>query len=82
MLLRGIEATDDEPLALQAKLEIGAVDDPLEREANAAADRVRRMAPAPPPLSAGDPRVSRQVREGPAPSPDAEPATQRGRQAS
>ena len=30
-------------ISIQAKLEIGAVDDPLEREADAVADRVMRM---------------------------------------
>jgi hypothetical protein len=43
---------------IQAKLEVGAVDDPLEREADAVADAVIGMA-APPPLRAAAPRVSR-----------------------
>jgi hypothetical protein len=53
--LRRLPAT---PLRLQPKLEIGAVDDPLEREADAMADAVVRMpdpalavSPAPPPVS-------------------------------
>jgi hypothetical protein len=44
---------------LQPKLEIGAVDDPLEREADAAADRVMRAPDAAPALSASAPRLSR-----------------------
>jgi hypothetical protein len=43
---------------IQAKLEVGAVDDPLEREADAVADAVMGMAAAPP-LRAAAPRVSR-----------------------
>ena len=45
--------------ALQAKLVVGAVDDPLEREADSVADRVMRMAD--PKITAGsiNPRVSR-----------------------
>jgi hypothetical protein len=43
---------------LQARLTIGAVDDPLEREADAAADRVMRMADPQVSLSAG-PTLSR-----------------------
>jgi hypothetical protein len=44
---------------LQPKLEIGAVDDPLEREADTVADRVMRMVDSGPPISAAPPRVSR-----------------------
>jgi hypothetical protein len=36
------------PLSVQAKLEVGAVDDPLEREADAVAERVMRMTHTPP----------------------------------
>lgn len=41
------------PQRLQRKLEIGAVDDPLETEADRAADHVMRM-PAPPPSDTGE----------------------------
>jgi hypothetical protein len=44
---------------LQTKLEIGAVDDPLEREANAAADRVMRMPDPALTISAAPLRISR-----------------------
>jgi Domain of unknown function (DUF4157) len=44
---------------LQPKLEIGAVDDPLEREADTVADRVMRMADPAPSITAAPPRVSR-----------------------
>jgi hypothetical protein len=50
------------PVALQAKLAIGAVNDPLEREADAVADQVMRMA---------DPALSHTAT---APSVSAEPA--------
>lgn len=39
----GAAATEPSPLPLQPKLHIGAVDDPLEREADRMADRVMRM---------------------------------------
>jgi Domain of unknown function (DUF4157) len=44
---------------LQTKLEIGAVDDPLEREADAVADRVMRMPDPAPSISAAPPRIRR-----------------------
>lgn len=44
-------------LGLQAKLEIGPVDDPLEREADEAADRVMRMPDPRIALSRADPKV-------------------------
>ena len=44
---------------VQAKLEIGAVDDPLEREADAVAGAVMGMAAPPASLTAAPPRVSR-----------------------
>jgi len=44
---------------LQPKLEIGAVDDPLEREADAVAERVMRMVDPTPSISAAPPRISR-----------------------
>lgn len=44
---------------LQAKLTVGAVNDPLEREADALADRVMRMADPAPGVSASPPRISR-----------------------
>lgn len=43
---------------LQAKLTVGAVDDPLEREANHVADRVMRMPASPAPLASAIPRIS------------------------
>jgi hypothetical protein len=51
-------ATGGQPL--QAKLTVGAVDDPLEQEADTAADRVMRMADAPVALSAA-PSLSRKA---------------------
>jgi hypothetical protein len=47
------------PPRLQPKLEIGAVDDPLEREADAVADKVMRMPDPALTLSLTPPRVSR-----------------------
>ncbi len=47
------------PAGLQAKLEVGAVDDPLEREADQAADRVMRMVDGEISLREAPPRVSR-----------------------
>ncbi|HEY4030722.1 MAG TPA: DUF4157 domain-containing protein [Caulobacteraceae bacterium] len=44
---------------LQAKLTIGAVNDPLEHEADAAADRVMRMADPPVSLSSTEPALNR-----------------------
>lgn len=44
---------------LQPKLTIGAVDDPLEREADAVADQVMRMPTPGPAMSASPPRISR-----------------------
>jgi Domain of unknown function (DUF4157) len=44
---------------LQPKLEIGAVDDPLEREADTVADRVMRMVDSAPPISDSPPRIRR-----------------------
>jgi hypothetical protein len=44
---------------LQPKFEIGAVDDPLEREADTVADRVMRMVDPAPSISAVPPRISR-----------------------
>jgi hypothetical protein len=46
------------PVALQARLTVGAVDDPLEREADAVADQVMRM-PAHAIVPSATPRVSR-----------------------
>jgi hypothetical protein len=48
---------------LQARLTIGAVDDPLEQEADAAADRVMRMADPLVSLSSAPPRLSRKCAE-------------------
>jgi hypothetical protein len=48
---------------LQAKLEVGAVDDPLEREADAAADQAMRMAAPPAGLSPAPPGLSRKCAE-------------------
>ena len=50
-------ATGGQPL--QAKLTIGAVNDPLEHEADAAADRVMRMADPQVALSPAGPNLSR-----------------------
>jgi len=47
------------PLGLQPKLEIGAVDDPLEREADEVADKVMRMADPAPSVRSTPPKVSR-----------------------
>jgi outer membrane protein OmpA-like peptidoglycan-associated protein len=47
------------PLGLQPKLEIGAVDDPLEREADEVADKVMRMPDPALTLSSTPPQVSR-----------------------
>ena len=47
------------PPRLQTKLEIGAVDDPLEREADEVADKVMRMPDPAVPVSAGPPQISR-----------------------
>ena len=47
------------PPRLQAKLEIGAVDDPLEREADEVADKVMRMPDPALSLSSTPPKVSR-----------------------
>src|SRR5258708_29866184 len=44
---------------LQAKLDIGAVDDPLEREADGVADRVMRIVDPAPSTSAAPPRINR-----------------------
>jgi hypothetical protein len=48
---------------IQAKLEVGRVDDPLEREADAAADRVMRMPDRGPGLSTSPAQVSRKCDE-------------------
>jgi hypothetical protein len=48
----------DKAIPLQAKLRIGAVDDPLEREADRVADRITRM-PASCPVTPAPPRISR-----------------------
>jgi len=56
-MLRRLSPT---PPQLQPKLEIGAVDDPLEREADAVAGAVMRMAAPPTGLTAAPPQVSRQ----------------------
>jgi hypothetical protein len=48
------------PQQLQPKLEIGAVNDPLEREADAVAGAVMRMAAPPFSLTAAPPQLSRQ----------------------
>jgi hypothetical protein len=65
------------PPRVQTKLEVGAADDPLEREADAAADAVMRMAP-PAALSPASSRVSRKCAacedEGHAPTLRAKPA--------
>lgn len=50
-------------MTLQAKLEIGAVDDPLEREADAVADRVMGGTPAAPSLTSAPAALSRQCAE-------------------
>ncbi len=56
----GPRAVAPPPLPLQAKLAIGPVDDPLEREADRAAEKVMRMA-EPAPVSASSPlQLSRQ----------------------
>ena len=47
------------PVALQAKLIVGTVDDPLEREADAVADQTMRMADPAFSLTRGSPTVSR-----------------------
>jgi Domain of unknown function (DUF4157)/HNH/ENDO VII superfamily nuclease with conserved GHE residues len=58
-------ALDSPPLRgfLQAKLEIGAVDDPLEREADAVADAVMRMPDPTLSLSASQPQIRRKCAE-------------------
>jgi hypothetical protein len=48
------------PPQLQAKLEIGAVDDPLEREADAVAGAVMGMAAPPAAITPAPPQISRQ----------------------
>jgi hypothetical protein len=58
--LRGLPAT---PLRLQPKLEIGAINDPLEREADAVADAVMRMPDPAPAVSAAPRQVSRKCAE-------------------
>jgi hypothetical protein len=52
---------------LQAKLQIGAVDDPLEREADAAADRVMRMAEPTLSVASAPPSLSRKCSDAVAP---------------
>jgi hypothetical protein len=47
------------PVGVQAKLEIGAVDDPLEREADRVADQVMRMPDPAPAVSAAPLQISR-----------------------
>jgi hypothetical protein len=50
---------EEEQRRIQPRLDIGPVDDPLEREADQIADRVMRMADGPPRVTAGAPRLSR-----------------------
>jgi len=55
----GAPATALPPMPLQAKLVVGPVDDPLEREADRAADRVMRMAAPAPIAQPSPPQLSR-----------------------
>jgi hypothetical protein len=57
--LRMLDRRARAPLVLQRKLEVGAVDDPLEREADAVADRVMRAADAEIAVAPAPPKVSR-----------------------
>jgi len=51
------------PIFLQTKLAIGAVDDPLEREADMVAEKVMRMEAAPARISAAAPQIARKCEE-------------------
>src|SRR5258705_220384 len=51
-------------LHIRPKLWIGALDDPLEREADAVADQIMRMGSSPPSFSAASPQVSRERNVG------------------
>ena len=55
-----------QPLPMQTKLEVGTVDDPLERQADRAADLVTRM-PAPGPASAPDGSAKAHTANSPVP---------------
>ena len=57
--LRRLDRAARQPPILQRKLEVGAVNDPLEHEADAVAERVMRMADPGPIAAAGPRQVSR-----------------------
>ena len=55
--------TANPPIVLQPELAIGAVDDPLEREADTVAEKVMRMGVRPPPISAAGPQIARKCEQ-------------------
>jgi hypothetical protein len=61
--LRTLDCRAQAPLMLQRKLEVGAVDDPLEREADEVADRVMRIVDAEIAVAPVQPMVSRKCAE-------------------